>query len=80
MRRVRRSRSLWVVVEVDSGIPVAVESYSSRQAAEMRTEMLRDHMTRDNDEASAFEIRLGRAPSPARRKRLMRRGGARRWG
>jgi len=50
---------LWVVVKVESGIPVTVEAYRDRQYAEMRERRLRKCMHPENDETGIFEIRIG---------------------
>jgi len=52
---------LWVVVKVESGIPVMVEVYRDRQSAEIREQSLRKYMHPENDETGVFEIQIGYA-------------------
>jgi len=62
---------LWVVVKVESGIPVSVEAYRDRRSAEMREQSFRGHMNLENDEAGVFEIQIGHiAPLKARKKHV----------
>ena len=50
---------LWVVVKVESGIPVTVEAYRDRLSAEMREKSLREHMHPENDETGVFGVQIG---------------------
>jgi len=50
---------LWIVVKVESGIPVAVEAYSDRRSAEMREQAWRERMNPDDDESGVFEVQVG---------------------
>ena len=52
--------TLWVVVKVESGIPVIVEAYRDKQSAEAREQYLRKCMHPENDETGVFEIQIGR--------------------
>ena len=52
---------LWVVVKVESGIPVMVEAYRDKQSAEIRDQSLRKYMHPENDETGVFEIQIGYA-------------------
>lgn len=54
--------SLWVVVEVFAGIPVAVGAYRDEQSAEDRARFIRSHMDPERDETAAFEVRVGEPP------------------
>jgi hypothetical protein len=47
---------LWVVVKVESGIPVMVEAYGNKESAKMREQSLRKYMHPENDETGVFEI------------------------
>jgi len=47
---------LWVVVKVESGIPVMIEAYGDKKSAEMRERDLRKYMHPENDETGVFEI------------------------
>lgn len=59
--------SLWVVVKVESGIPVLAEVYRCKRTAERRERLLRGQMNPENDEVSVFECRVndgyGHAPA-----------------
>jgi len=52
---------LWVVVKVESGIPVMVEAYRDKQSAEVRERSLRKCMHPENDETGVFEIQIEHA-------------------
>ena len=57
----RQPELLWVVVKVESGIPVMVEAYRDKQSAEVRERSLRKCMHPENDETGVFEIQIGYA-------------------
>lgn len=61
----KQSDLLWVVVKVESGIPVTVEVYRDKQLAEMRERSLRTCMRPDDDEIGLFELQIGCAASGA---------------
>ena len=50
---------LWVVVKVESGIPVSAEAYCSESHAVLREQALRKNMHPENDEVGVFETRIG---------------------
>jgi len=52
---------LWIVVKVESGIPVLVEAYRDWQSAERRAQLLRTDMNPENDETGVFETRIRHA-------------------
>ena len=52
----KQPEPLWVVVKVESGIPVMVEAYRDKQSAEMREQSWRKYMHPENDETGVFEI------------------------
>ena len=52
---------IWVVVKVESGIPVTAEAYDNEQSAETTEQLWRKDMNPDNDEAGVFEISLRNA-------------------
>jgi len=54
--------SLWVVVEVFAGIPVAVGAYRDRQAAQDWERFLRMHMSPERDETGVFEVHVDEPP------------------
>jgi len=55
----KQPESLWIVVKVESGIPVTVEAYRDRRSAEMREQAWRERMNSDNDETGVFEVQMG---------------------
>jgi hypothetical protein len=50
--------TIWVVVEVNSGIPVMAEAYYGVESAVMREQYLRKHMRPEYDEVGVFEVRV----------------------
>jgi len=46
----------WIVVKVESGIPVCVEAYADAQMACVREQWLRQRMNPEDDETEVFEI------------------------
>ncbi len=58
MANMNSSTSIWVVVEVQSGIPVRIKAFSGYDEAEKYSESLRFHLNPDNDETGVFEINL----------------------
>jgi len=48
----------WVVVKVESGIPVVVETFSRLEDAERQEDEWRLRMNPDNDETGIFEARV----------------------
>lgn len=56
---------LWVVVKVQSGIPVTVEAYRDRQSAEIREQFWRKYMHPENDETGIFEVQIGHSIPPS---------------
>jgi len=59
----QQSELLWVVVEVQSGIPVEVKAYRNKRSAVRREQFLRKRMRPDYDEVSIFEVEV-RTRSP----------------
>lgn len=49
---------IWIVVKVESGIPVSVEAYRNRQSAKKRESLFRRHMHPENDETGVFEVKI----------------------
>lgn len=60
------SETSWVVVMVQSGIPVQVEAYRDRQHAETRERLWRERMRPDNDEVGIFEVQVRDSVSETR--------------
>lgn len=54
----RESELLWVVVEVQSGIPVEVKAYRNKRSAVSREQFLRKRMRPDHDEVGIFEVEV----------------------
>lgn len=54
----RRLSGLWIVVKVESGIPVEVEVFPDRESAEARDKILHEQMHPENDEIGIFEVRV----------------------
>ena len=57
---------VWVVVKVESGIPVFAEVFSNQTAAQRRENQLRAKMHPENDEVGVFSSQI----IPNRRKTL----------
>ena len=53
----KHAELLWVVIKVESGIPVMAEAYGDKKSAKIREQYLRKHMQPENDETGIFEIR-----------------------
>ena len=51
-------KSAWIVVEVNSGIPVDVRTFTNQDLATEYLEGLRQNLNPDNDEVGIFEIDL----------------------
>ena len=50
--------SLWIVVEVESGIAVEVKSYQTESAATRRISYRLKRLNPDDDDIQAFRVRL----------------------
>ncbi|MBC7265331.1 MAG: hypothetical protein H5T64_13410 [Chloroflexi bacterium] len=50
--------TLWVVVKVESGIPVMAEVYQNEQSAKEREQCLRTFMHPENDETGVFRVQV----------------------
>jgi hypothetical protein len=61
----KNSNRVWVVVEVQSGIPALAEVFSDRPSAEKRETNLRKKIRPDYDEVGVFETTI-KAAKPAR--------------
>lgn len=53
--------AMWVVVEVQSGIPVSVKAFSSYEDANKYSNLIRESLNLDNDETGIFQINLNQA-------------------
>lgn len=58
MSKIAKNKSCWAVVEVHSGIPVAVKTFSTYELAEAYSESLRTNLNLENDETGVFQINL----------------------
>lgn len=58
MARQDDSRTIWIVVEVESGIPVLAEAYKDEKLAIEREQLLRNRMHPENDETGVFEVKV----------------------
>lgn len=54
--KARRPNQLWIVVKVESGIPVTAEGYGARAAAKRREATLRRRMREAYDSVGTFEL------------------------
>ena len=54
-----KSEVVWVVVLVQSGIPVVAEVYRDEETARKREEFLREDIRPDYDETGVFEVEIG---------------------
>ena len=52
------AKDYWVVVEVRSGIPVAVQMFSDSESANQYTDSLRQTLNLENDETGIFRVNL----------------------
>lgn len=53
------SDTIWIVVLVQSGIPVLAEAYRDQKTALKRERALRRKMRPDYDEVGVFEVEIG---------------------
>lgn len=49
-------KTIWVVIEVESGIPALVEAFGDEGAAERRADDLRADINPEDDEVAVFEV------------------------
>ena len=49
---------LWILVEVRSGIPTAVQIFENARSAQSREKELREDLNLENDETGIFSISL----------------------
>ena len=62
----QQNKMIWVVVLVESGIPVLVEAYSDQRQANIREQFLRQDINPDYDEVGLFEIMIDESPNQSR--------------
>ncbi len=49
-------KTLWVVVEVNRGVPAAAEAYNTYEIAAIREKEIREGLNLNDDETGIFEI------------------------
>jgi hypothetical protein len=52
------NKTIWIVVEVQSGIPVEIKTFPTFELANAYSEELRNSLNLDNDETGVFSITL----------------------
>ena len=55
----KKPDTIWIVVSVESGVPVLVEAYYDAKKAKSRRRSLRRKINPDYDEVSVFEVEIG---------------------
>lgn len=58
------ANSVWIVVEVRSGIPVSVKAFPSFELAMIYSDLLKISLNPDNDETGVFQVDLKQEFSP----------------
>jgi len=58
-----RSQCLWVVVLVQSGVPVSADAYRDRGSAKKRERLLWRDMDLNDDAVGVFQMKVGRPGS-----------------
>jgi hypothetical protein len=58
--KTKQSDQIWIVVDVQSGVPVQAEAFAERNAAKRRQQKLRRQMRQDYDEIGLFEVTIRR--------------------
>ena len=56
----KKSDTIWVVVSVESRVPVSVEAYRDEETAKSRRRSLRRKINPDYDEVSVFDVEIGK--------------------
>jgi hypothetical protein len=59
MKRRKVPEIIWIVVFVQSGVPVLAEAYRYEKVARRREQSLRADMREDYDEVGLFEVKVG---------------------
>ena len=60
--KAKKSNPIWVVVEVESGVPVLAEVFQEKDLAERRQQELRSEMREDYDEVGLFQTTVTTVP------------------
>lgn len=58
MRARKQVESIYIIVEVQSGIPVEAKAFRYERSAIKHEKLLRKHMNLDNDETGIFEVKI----------------------
>ncbi len=53
-----QKRKLWIVIQVQSGVPVAARAYRNPQSAAKRVTRWRKRMNLEDDEVCVFRIQV----------------------
>ncbi len=59
------SDSVWILVEVRSGIPLSVKAFTNRNLAEIEETEIRENLNLENDETGIFQIEFPREETNA---------------
>ncbi|MBI3242016.1 MAG: hypothetical protein HYZ49_06960 [Chloroflexi bacterium] len=59
MKHRKTPEIIWIVVLVESGVPILVEAYRYEKVARRREHLLRAKMRENYDEAGIFEVKVG---------------------
>lgn len=54
----KQANTLYIVVEVCSGVPLSAKLYHNKQAAKKHEKALRKAMHPENDETAIFEVKI----------------------
>lgn len=57
--RSKKPETVWVVVVVESGVPILAEAHRDQNLAEQREQFFRASMREDYDEVGVFEVKIG---------------------
>jgi len=53
-----KSKSMWILVEVRSGIPLSAKPFFEKKLAEIEEIKLRKRLNLENDETSIFKVKI----------------------
>jgi len=55
----KQIQRVWIVIVVESGIPVLVEAHHNEKTAKRREQYFRKNAREDYDEVAVFEVAIG---------------------
>lgn len=55
----KKPEMVWVVVVVESGVPITVEAYHDLKTAQKREIFFREEMNENDDAVDVFEVEIG---------------------